>query len=187
MGGFIVEDDDDEEGPSSVSSNAFPMPLNVNAMQDHSGATNRAISRSPLSNTVSQNVSIQYGARDVGASAQSDLSNAVPNPATLTSDHGARSNESSVSKPSQILPASELTATASSNTSVSGSSASAIPRARLPHDRIGMLEDRIKDDPRGDMDAWLSLISEHRKRNKLDDARNVYERFFKVFPHAVGF
>jgi len=35
------------------------------------------------------------------------------------------------------------------------------------------------------LDAWLSLITEHRKRNKLDDARAVYDRFLKVFPHAV--
>ena len=58
-------------------------------------------------------------------------------------------------------------------------------KARLPHDRVGILEDRIKDDPRGDLDAWLSLINEHRKRNKLQDARLVYERFFKIFPTAV--
>lgn len=61
-----------------------------------------------------------------------------------------------------------------------------VPKARLPHDRTGLLEDRIKEDPRGDLDAWLSLINEHRKRNKLDDAREVYERFFKVFPTAVS-
>ncbi|KAI9823314.1 MAG: mRNA 3'-end-processing protein rna14 [Thelocarpon impressellum] len=61
----------------------------------------------------------------------------------------------------------------------------AAPKARLPHDRVGILEDRIKDDPRGDLDAWLGLISEHRKRNKLEDARAVYERFFKIFPMAA--
>lgn len=63
--------------------------------------------------------------------------------------------------------------------------AAAASRTRLPHDRVGILEDRIKADPRGDTDAWLELISEHRSRNKLDSARQVYERFFKVFPSAV--
>jgi len=48
------------------------------------------------------------------------------------------------------------------------------------------LEDRIADDPRGDIDAWLNLINEFRNRNKLDDARAVYERFFKIFPSAVS-
>ena len=36
------------------------------------------------------------------------------------------------------------------------------PKARLPHDKIGILEDRIAEDPRGDIDAWLSLVSEYR-------------------------
>lgn len=61
-----------------------------------------------------------------------------------------------------------------------------LPKARLPHDRIGQFEDRIKEDPKGDVEAWLALIDEHRSRNKLDDARAVYERFFKVFPQAVS-
>ncbi|KAK2873836.1 mRNA 3'-end-processing protein rna14 [Arthroderma sp. PD_2] len=61
----------------------------------------------------------------------------------------------------------------------------ATSRTRLPHDRLGILEDRIQADPRGDTDAWLELISEHRSRNKLDNARQVYERFFKVFPSAA--
>ena len=60
-----------------------------------------------------------------------------------------------------------------------------IPIARLPHDRVGILEDRIAEDPKGDVDAWLNLINEHRRRNKVDDARAVYERFFKIFPSAV--
>ena len=61
-----------------------------------------------------------------------------------------------------------------------------LPKARLPHDRIGILEDRIKEDPRGDLDAWLSLIGEHRRRGKIEDARNAYERLFTVFPWAVS-
>jgi len=60
------------------------------------------------------------------------------------------------------------------------------PKARLPHDMTGLLEDRIQEDPYGDLEAWLSLISEHKRRNKIDDARAVYERFFKVFPTAVS-
>lgn len=62
-----------------------------------------------------------------------------------------------------------------------------LPKTRLPHDTTGILEDRIKDDPRGDMEGWLALIAEHRQRNKLEDARAVYERFFKVFPQAVSY
>ena len=65
------------------------------------------------------------------------------------------------------------------------SPSSAAPKARLPHDKVGLLEDRIKEDDRGDMEAWLSLLGEHRRRGKLDEVRRVYERFFAVFPSAV--
>ena len=59
-------------------------------------------------------------------------------------------------------------------------------KARLPHDIVGLLEDRIKEDERGDIEAWLELINEYRKKGKLDDARKIYERFFLVFPAAVS-
>lgn len=62
---------------------------------------------------------------------------------------------------------------------------SATFKPRLPNDTIGILEDRIKEDEKGDIDAWLSLINEHRRRGKLDDMRKVYERFFMIFPQAV--
>ncbi|KAK8135461.1 hypothetical protein PG984_003401 [Apiospora sp. TS-2023a] len=58
-------------------------------------------------------------------------------------------------------------------------------KSRLPTDIIGILEDRIKDDPRGDMDAWLALIEEYRRRNMIQDIRSVYERFFEVFPQSA--
>ena len=61
-----------------------------------------------------------------------------------------------------------------------------LPKARLPQDRIGILEDRIAEDPRGDIEAWLSLIEEHHRRHKHDDARAVFERFLKLFPTAVS-
>lgn len=64
--------------------------------------------------------------------------------------------------------------------------ATSLPKARLPHDRIGILEDRIAEDEKGDIQAWLELIDEHRKRGKLDEVRKVYDRFFVVFPYAVS-
>ena len=65
-------------------------------------------------------------------------------------------------------------------------STSGLPKARLPNDTIGILEDRIKEDEKGDLDAWLNLINEYKRRNKLDDVRKVYGRFFAIFPQAVG-
>jgi cleavage stimulation factor subunit 3 len=60
-------------------------------------------------------------------------------------------------------------------------------RKRLPQDTVGRLEDRIAEDPRGDVPAWLALIAEHKRKGKFDDARAVYERFFQVFPQAVSY
>lgn len=59
-------------------------------------------------------------------------------------------------------------------------------QGRLAHDRVGILQDRIEQDPRGDIPAWLDLIAEHRSRNRLDSARETYESFLKVFPMAVS-
>jgi cleavage stimulation factor subunit 3 len=69
--------------------------------------------------------------------------------------------------------------------SAAGTPAPAVPKARLAHDILGILEDRIKEDPRGDMDAWLSLLAELRSRNKKDEVRRIYSNFFKQFPLAV--
>lgn len=57
-------------------------------------------------------------------------------------------------------------------------------RKRLPQDKVGQLEDRIALDSR-DADAWLGLIGEYQAKGKISDARNTYERFFKVFPDLV--
>ena len=63
--------------------------------------------------------------------------------------------------------------------------APAVAAAIVPHDTTGLLELQIKDDPRGAMDAWLALMAEHRRRNKTDELRSVYNRFLEVFPQAV--
>ncbi|KAF4126057.1 cleavage stimulation factor subunit 3 [Geosmithia morbida] len=72
------------------------------------------------------------------------------------------------------------------------------PEARIPepHVPVGIptvagldptviLEARIKEDPRGDMDAWLGLMADHRRRSSVDALRSVYNRFLEVFPQAV--
>ena len=59
-------------------------------------------------------------------------------------------------------------------------------RKRLAQDTVGMYEDRIEEDARGDIEAWLLLIDEHTSKGKFDEARAVYERYFAVFPYAVS-
>ncbi|EMR08331.1 hypothetical protein PNEG_03171 [Pneumocystis murina B123] len=57
-------------------------------------------------------------------------------------------------------------------------------RKRLSQDRVGQLEDLIAMDDK-DASSWLKLIKEHQDKNKIEEARNVYERFLKVFPTAA--
>ena len=53
-------------------------------------------------------------------------------------------------------------------------------------DPVALLEARIKEDSRGDMDAWLNLIADHKRRNNIEALRNTYDRFVDVFPQAVS-
>ncbi|KAK5995626.1 mRNA 3'-end-processing protein RNA14 [Cladobotryum mycophilum] len=52
-------------------------------------------------------------------------------------------------------------------------------------DPVALFEARIQQDPRGDMDAWLNLIADHKRRSRVDDVRSVYNRFLEVFPQAA--
>ncbi|QSZ31112.1 hypothetical protein DSL72_000675 [Monilinia vaccinii-corymbosi] len=157
VGGFIADDSDEENDEST--------PLNPGHLQLPT-SDNPKRSPSPLQNsTVQQEVPIKMENQvDRKAEALSSIPNSM-NPSNV----GTPIEQTSVQVPS----------------SVGTEQSTSVPRARLPHDKLGMLEDRVKEDPRGDMEAWLALIGEHRKRNKLDDARVVYERFLKVFPHAA--
>jgi cleavage stimulation factor subunit 3 len=64
------------------------------------------------------------------------------------------------------------------------SNVTATPVASL--DPVTLFEARIKEDPRGDMDAWVNLIAEHKRNSRLDDVRKVYNQFLEVFPQSVS-
>ena len=111
----------------------------------------------------------------------------VPNLAAVLPDTGAASHDESTAKPAETLPAPLAVNVSTPAKNLPLTPSASAPRARLPHDTIGILEDRIKEDPRGDIQAWLHLLNEHKKRGKTEDARSVYERFLGVFPAAVCF
>ena len=108
---------------------------------------------------------------------------AVPYLPMATTQDVARSIQHAPAVP--LIPAVKLTPATVLAVPVSAHSVTA-PKARLPYDTTGLLEDRIKEDSRGDLEAWLSLISGHKRLNKLGEARVVYERFFRIFPTAVS-
>lgn len=134
----------------------------------------------------SEDVLIQNNVQDQipSSSAENGAPLSIPTPVTLPKIVGQTSH--SESTVDQRLPALNVKDPASSADEHAVTPSIATPRVRLPHDRIGILEDRIKEDPRGDLDAWLNLIGEHRKRGKVEDARNAYERFLVVFPSSVS-
>ncbi|CAF9943606.1 MAG: mRNA 3'-end-processing protein rna14 [Alectoria fallacina] len=155
------------------SSSLLPVSdSSVNISTNHVSADNV-----PIKNGVHEqkhSESVQYGVTDT-----------VPNLAAVIPDTGASSHSDSTAKPSETLPAPSMADTRPLTREEAATPITAAPKARLPHDKIGILEDRIKEDPRGDLDAWQSLINEHKRRGKLEDARNVYERFLTIFPSAA--
>lgn len=168
IGGFLADDsdEDDLDPPTNLSHTASSTNLHL---QPQTGdGLGRGVSRSPLH--ISSTPQEQNSTEVINAPVT------VPVAAADASlDHGDQPTAQNVSI-QEPTPLSSGNIAAGLN----------VPKARLPLDRVGILEDRIKEDTRGDIDAWLSLISEHRKRNKIEDARAVYERFFKVFPFAVS-
>lgn len=94
----------------------------------------------------------------------------------------APSNVPSTSQPNDAPAASVVVPTESSGAVAPQFDAG----AGAPYDVITTLEDRIKQEPRAAMDAWLDLIAELRQRNDIDALRDVYERFLAVFPQAVS-
>ncbi|KAI9707545.1 MAG: mRNA 3'-end-processing protein rna14 [Candelina mexicana] len=185
LGGFIVDDDDEDNNQA---------PFHVMADASHGASSSiGVVSAFPTDNSLSlasgsvvstDSVPLQKAAEDKGVPnvAQGGVAHTVPNLAAVIPDTGASASDDSIAKPSKTLPAPSVIEATNTGNSTPGTT---LPKARLPHDRVGILEDRIKDDPRGDMDAWVSLINEHQKRNKLEDARRVYDSFFKVFPSAA--
>lgn len=94
---------------------------------------------------------------------------------------------SSIQAPISTTPTPQPNAQAPSvpATQTNGMVAPAASTARLPHDKIGQLEDRIKDAPQVDVDAWFSLIEHYKEKSKINEARSVFQRMIKVFPSSV--
>jgi cleavage stimulation factor subunit 3 len=178
IGGFAVDDDDEDENPTpQPATAAFGGIMNV--AQGSSSTPQRSSTQTPNNTTFpSSETTMQKAAQVPSGNAVAPLQTQSTDPATRS----ASADFSSLRSPAVRTPVKADPPATNGNSSAISSS---LPKARLPQDRVGILEDRIAEDPRGDMDAWLSLITEHQKRNKFDEARAVYERFFKVFPQAV--
>ena len=181
-GGFVVEDEDEEDEEDEAKDG------DVYDSADGVDAAVTMVASGPqnsINSTDSPQVSIQEGV--VTAQKASNVSNGASDVVSSTTaiQNGDALPRDSTATPAQSLPNVQMKNLKIRAPSNAGTLTSAVPKARLAHDTIGILEDRITDDPRGDMDAWLSLIGELRSRNKKDEVRSVYAKFFRHFPLAV--
>ena len=178
IGGFVDESEDEEEEPV-----AAPKMAALLRASEAAETPQRSVTNTPNNTLPTPDVQL-HSAQDQGASSVS-ASVAVnePAPSIASVPVNGTTPVPDVTKPADLLtvdPARQATA------SVTPAPLSAsLPKARLPQDTIGILNDRIQEDPRGDIEAWLTLINEQRKRHKHDEARDVFNRFLEQFPTAV--
>ncbi|KAE8152712.1 mRNA 3'-end-processing protein rna14 [Aspergillus avenaceus] len=181
IGGFVVEDEDeDDAGDADYEP---PAVLGVEDMNTISvNVPQQPISGNANEDTPTPDVSLD-GAAQASASAKN-----IPNSFYTPTSAAAASKNDAPAQASQDLYNSRTLQSESVQDSAAATPVPESPSAakgRLPHDRVGILEDRIQEDPRGDIPAWLELINEHRGRNRIDGARDVYERFLKAFPFSA--
>lgn len=183
VGGFVDESEDEEDEPTVQSDAAAAALLNASVAAE---TPQRSFTNTP-NNTLANQDPHFHSAQDQGAASLStsvaanepapSLASSLPNRSTPVPDATKQGG-------SGVLNVAAARQSAAPPTPVP--MPSALPKARLPQDHIGILEDRIAEDPRGDIEAWQSLISEYRRRHKDEDVRATYERFLKVFPAAVS-
>ncbi|KAJ5287991.1 RNA-processing protein HAT helix [Penicillium angulare] len=183
IGGFVDEDDDedddeDEENEEDEEADYEP-PAALEV--DDTNSMPMTMSGDPSSGNANQNtspdVSLHLAVQD--AASVPAVANSLYSPVPVSNIDPAASAQGPWT--GAALDASHQTSTAP--TPIPDESAAS--KGRLPHDTVGILQDRVDEDPRGDLKAWLELIAEHQKRNRLDSAREVFERFLKLFPMAA--
>ncbi|PPJ57791.1 hypothetical protein CBER1_00139 [Cercospora berteroae] len=190
VAGFIVEESDDEPDTSA------PAPSQVN------GNTGAHSGLGAVAQSEAQDVSLNSAPHVDTAEASSSLNGfTVPVPASSSTpvapeiilqqtappsgQEGKTVSAAASAQPTQqptqqsIAPTPQPPAQQSSLPSIQA------PPARLPHDKVGQLEDRIKDDPKGDIGAWYELINHYAAKEQYDNVRTVYRRFSEVFRTAV--
>ncbi|PNS21295.1 mRNA 3'-end-processing protein RNA14 [Sphaceloma murrayae] len=180
IGGFVAEESDEDEQEDAqeqtntdgalaleTANTASPNPGALPQSPPAVPVPSQDISSLPVSGDVSSNAHSQSVANGVGVDeAMAGTDTVIEAPVTAPSN-GTASASTPIPAERQDL-----------------SSAASLPKSRLPNDVVGQLEDRIAEDAKGDVDAWLGLIAHLKARSKFDEVRKVYGRFFEIFPSA---
>ncbi|KAI5361398.1 Putative mRNA 3'-end-processing protein Rna14 [Septoria linicola] len=191
VAGFIVEESDDEQDTSATPA---PSQLNGDAGA-HSGlgavaqseAQDVSLNSAPQVDTAAQSSSLNGFTVPVPASTTTstvapDITVSTPAPASASEGKTASAVPSAQPTPQPVQQS--IAPTPQPPLQRASAPAVQAPPARLPHDKVGQLEDRIKDDPKGDTDAWYELITHYAAKEQYDNVRNVFARFQDVFPTA---
>ncbi|PLB52918.1 putative mRNA 3'-end-processing protein rna14 [Aspergillus steynii IBT 23096] len=177
IGGFVVDDEDEDD-----AGDADYEPPAVLGVEDMN-AIPMNVPQQPISGNANEDTSTPDVSLDEAAQDSAGVKNA-PN----SSYPPAVASKNDASIPSGSLYNSRTSQSDNAQGSATATPAPDSPstsKGRLPHDRVGILEDRIQEDPRGDIPAWIELLNEHRSRSRIDSARDVYERFLQVFPFSA--
>nr|POE48843.1 mrna 3'-end-processing protein rna14 [Quercus suber] len=183
-GGFLLEDSDDEDEEVVVPSQQNGIEGAVSeAAPDISSVASAHLTdtAAPANSSITLNGSTSVPVPD---SATVQVPSTLPTP-SLQPD-AAQGNSSAVSAPTpqpQSTPRPVASAAAPTPQSTEPHSIAQPTQAkRLPIDKLGRLEDRVKEDPRGDVEAWVGLIDLYIEKGQLGNIRTAYERFFAHFP-----
>lgn len=208
VGGFIIEESDEEEDDDEE--NGTPLPSQLNGAEGAQSGLGAVAVSEAASSAAGQDVSLASEPTQDSAAAQTAQASlngsTAHTPQPPVSDHVATSSAVVFAPSLQAATADQgkdvslatagthgaVSVSATPKPSVNGLTAptdNTVPPTpttqRLPHDKVGRLEDRIKEDPKADTQAWLELIAHYRDKDQIDNARKVYERMLEVFPTAV--
>ncbi|PHH49929.1 mRNA 3'-end-processing protein RNA14 [Ceratocystis fimbriata CBS 114723] len=189
-GGFILEVSDDENGDEEENNASSEQPKTAN-QSDHDEDLHEP--EEPAEESQSNEIAEQELQRNEG-------SKPLVTPNVVDADHPVESVETAedsqepeesspgpkeAGSPSQAKTASSQPQEHPAPIVPSMTFATGAP-ITIPAQSIAALEVRLKEDSRGDMDAWLSLIAQYRLLNNIDDLRKTYERFLEVFPQCAA-
>jgi cleavage stimulation factor subunit 3 len=181
VGGFVVESEDEDEVPESKQQATGAALLNANGS---SHSPQRTFSHSPNNTLPHSNVPV-HSTQDQGHTGVAPSISLASNDAAPVQSPAVPPQGTPVPDLTMSGGSSQLNTVSARPSTVPATPVTNLQKPRLPQDRVGILEDRIAEDPRGDIEAWLSLIEELRRRHKIDEVRTLYERFFKLFPTSV--
>lgn len=171
VGGFIVEDDEEDDEEEQDDS-AAPTPLRAS-----STAQDISLASAPTTDNVAS-VHTSSSTSLIRPTTVPDLENAASRPSSVTNNISERGK---VEAPSIATPVPQT------NGNAVPPNAPLLESARLPHDKVGRLEDRIKDDPKAATDAWRELLDYYKEKDQQENIRKTYERYLETFPTSVSY